>query len=56
MEEHKHEHGITCPMCGGDITADTEAELIKKFRTHAKDKHDVEKSDEEVRMMMEGSE
>jgi predicted small metal-binding protein len=51
----EHEHGIDCPMCGAHISADTEAELIKEFQAHAKSVHDMEKSDDEVRMMMEGS-
>jgi predicted small metal-binding protein len=53
MEEH--EHGINCPMCGAHVSAKTEAELIKSFQAHAKEVHDVDKSDDEVRMMMKGS-
>jgi predicted small metal-binding protein len=52
MEEH--EHSINCPMCGEHISAKTEAELIKKFQAHSVEVHGMEKSDDEVRMMMKG--
>lgn len=51
----KHDHSTHCPMCGEHISAKTEAELIRSFQGHAKKAHDMEKSDDEVRMIMKGS-
>jgi predicted small metal-binding protein len=53
MEEH--EHSINCPMCGAAISAKTEAELIKKFQEHSIEVHDMETSEDKVRMMMKES-
>lgn len=38
--------GITCPKCGKSLTAESEGELAKMFRDHAKHDHDMDMSEE----------
>jgi predicted small metal-binding protein len=37
MTEHKH--SVTCPACGGTITAATQDSLIEQVQGHAKNQH-----------------
>ena len=47
MTEHKH--SATCPACGGTLTDITEAALVNKVRTHAKESHNKELTKEQAR-------
>lgn len=48
MGEHTHQHSVTCPACGGVISADTQMEMIKLVQTHAKEHHGKDLSEEKV--------
>jgi predicted small metal-binding protein len=49
---------VKCPMCGAHMHADSDDELVKGFKKHSKDVHDMELSDEEakkkIKMAQEG--
>ncbi|MGC9346497.1 MAG: DUF1059 domain-containing protein [Anaerolineae bacterium] len=45
---HTHQHSVTCPVCGGTISADTQMEMIKLVQTHAKEEHGKDLSREKV--------
>ena len=47
----EHEHSVTCPACGGTLSAATEAELIEKVQAHAKNEHDKDLTAEQIRQM-----
>ena len=44
----EHTHSVMCPVCGGTITAGTQAELITLVQTHAKENHNKDLSTEKV--------
>ena len=46
MAEHKH--SVTCPACGGAISATTQDELIRLVQDHAKKDHQMDLSPEKV--------
>lgn len=48
MAEHTHQHSVTCPACGGVISADTQQEMIRLVQTHAKENHSKDLSEEKV--------
>jgi predicted small metal-binding protein len=51
--------GIMCPKCGKNLTAESEEELVKVFREHAKHDHDMdipeEMAKEQVKAAVSGS-
>ena len=47
----KHKHTVACPVCGGSISADNEAEMIKMVQDHAKKNHNMDLTAEKVREM-----
>ncbi len=49
MAEHKH--SVTCPACGGAISATSQDELIRLVQDHAKERHQMDLSAEKVLAM-----
>ena len=47
----EHEHSVTCPACGGTLSAATETELIAQVQAHAKNEHDKDLTAEQIRQM-----
>ena len=41
-----------CPMCNREMSEDTEQDLIKSLRQHAKENHDKELSEEDAQKMV----
>lgn len=42
-----------CPVCGGTLSADSEAELINKIKQHGKEKHAMEMTDTQARDLIQ---
>lgn len=38
-----------CPECGGELTASSQKVLIEKVQEHAKEEHDMELDEEDIR-------
>jgi predicted small metal-binding protein len=43
------QHSTKCPICSGTISAETEDALVKQFQQHAKEKHNRDMNEQQVR-------
>jgi predicted small metal-binding protein len=48
-EANMAELSVKCSTCGHVLTADSEEEMIKAIQAHAKEKHNMEMSEEKAK-------